>query len=119
MIDLTNVELDSPTAYERMTPEERVTALRAFRNFGSVEHPIFSFDFKHREDYIAANEQYSREHPDKASFAPQGSAYAAVLEARKRNPTIRVEAAETKRAELPAFVEVRSKDINPKLKPDT
>src|ERR1700751_2148478 len=90
MIDLTNVELDSPTAYERMTPEERVTALRDFRNFGSVEHPIFSFDFKHREDYIAANEQYNRERPNKASVAPKGSAYAASLEARKKNLTITV-----------------------------
>jgi hypothetical protein len=104
MIDLTNVELDSPTAYERMTPEERITALRHFRNFGSVERPIFSFDFKHRKDYVAANEQYNREHPDAVSFAPKGSAYAAVLEARKKNPTIItvVEVVETKRVELPA-----------------
>jgi hypothetical protein len=135
MIDLANVELDSPTAYKRMTPEERVTALRDFRNFGTVEHPIFSFDFKCREDYVAANEQYSREHPDKVSFAPKGSAYAASLEERKKNPTITVTLVEVvdktdvipvqarrkaKPVVVRAFVKVRGKDaykLNPKLKP--
>jgi hypothetical protein len=86
----TEVELDSPTAYERMTLEERVIALRELRNYGTVEHPIFSSDFKRRKEYIAANDLYNREHPDEASFAPKGSAYAASLEARKKNPTITI-----------------------------
>jgi tetratricopeptide (TPR) repeat protein len=111
---------------ERMTPEERVAALRDFRNFGSVQHPIFSFDFKHREDYIAANEQYDREHPDKASFAPKGSAYAASLEARKKNPTITVVQVvgktdvipvQTRRKPKPVFTDVIPVQTHRKAKP--
>ncbi len=45
----TEVELDSPTAYERMPPEERVITLLELRNFGTVEHPIFLSDFKRRK----------------------------------------------------------------------
>ena len=59
MFDLTNVELDSPTAYEHMTPKERASALRELRNFGTNDRPIFSSDFKHREDYIAANDAFN------------------------------------------------------------